>query len=300
MRLSVIAPVHNEEANIIPFYERVKKTADALDGVTAWDLLFVNNASDDGSLDQVLRLRERDSRVKVLTLSRNFGYHCAIVAGLTESVSDLYTIVDGDCEDPPELLAEFYSAIRRGAQVAYGIRSHRQEPHWLTLCRGLFYHINRWIADGDVELWMAEFTMITRQVRDAILVSRTTFPFLRSEIGYVGFKRVGIPYLRGKRQHGKSHYNILGMMRFAVGGFLAGSTFPLRVVLYTAAVMAVAFPLLVLWRSFTLVEAAAVGAILTFYFSLLALAMAALYLARTYKNVTARPLYVVDRERTFR
>ena len=300
MRLSIITPVHNEEANIAPFYARVKKVADALDGVTAWELLFVNNASEDGSLDQVRKLRERDPRVKVLTLSRNFGYHSAIVAGLTESTGDLYAIVDGDGEDPPELLAQFYAAIRGGAQVTYGIRSNRQEPRWLTLCRGLFYHINRWIADGDVELWMAEFTMITQQVREAILVSRTTFPFLRSEMGYVGFKRVGIPYLREKRRHGTSHYNVLGMMRFAVGGFLASSTFPLRLVLYTAAVMAVAFPLVTLWRSFTLVEAAAVGAILAFYFSLLALAMVALYLARTYKNVTARPLYVVDRERTFR
>src|ERR671937_661110 len=92
---------------------------------------------------------------------------------------------------------------------------------------------------------MAEVGMITRQVRDAIIAPRTTYVFLRAEIGYVGFTRVGVPYVRQSRTFGKTHYNVWNMTRFAVSGFLAGSTFPLRLVLYLATAAGVAYPAIV-------------------------------------------------------
>lgn len=299
MKLAVIVPVYNERANILPFYQRIRPVLESLPGLDDWNLVFVNDGSSDGSLDGILNLRSRDGRVKVITLARNFGYHSVLVAGLSQVESDLYAIVDVDCEDPPELLAQFHEALRNGAQVAYGIRSNREEPGLLTLGRKLFYHLNRRVADSEVIIWMAEFVMMTKQVRDAILAPHTTYPFLRAEIGYVGFKRVGVPYVRAGRQHGKTHYSLLRMTRFAVAGILSSSTFPLRLVLYLAAAIALLFPAAVFVLQLTSGQTVALAVLLCFYYLIVSIPLISIYLARTYKNVVSRPVFIIDKEETF-
>lgn len=299
MRLSVTVPVHNEETNIRPFVARITPVLDSLEGIEGWEVLFVNNGSADGTLHEILAVRQADSRVKVLTLARNFGYHAALVAGLSHGTGDLFSVIDVDCEDPPELLTDFYGAIRGGAQVAYGIRSNREEPALLTLCRKAFYRLNQWIADSEIVLWMAEFCMITRQVRDNILAPKTTFPFLRAEIGYVGFKRVGFSYRRAMRQRGKSHYHLLRMVTFAVGGLLSSSTFPLRLISYLAVAVALLYPAAAVLLRLSLDQAVKLAVILGFYFLLTSVPILALYLARAYKNGVARPVFVADKDQSF-
>jgi dolichol-phosphate mannosyltransferase len=296
--LAIIVPVHNELGNIAPFYERTSAVLESLAAVS-WQIVFVNDGSDDGSLERICEVRARDNRVKVITLSRDFGYHAVLLAGLSLVTADRYAMIDVDCEDPPELLRDFNAALEGGADVAYGIRSNRVEPAIVTFFRRLFYYLNREIADSDIVLWMAEFAMVSRQVRDAIIAPHTTYVFLRAEIGYVGFVRVGIPYVRGVRTSGKSHYNFFNMTRFAIAGFLASSTFPLRLILYVAVVIGLLFPLIAGLAGLGAAGIATLASVATFYFALLALSTIALYLARTYKNGVARPVFVVDKNKTF-
>ena len=152
-KLNVIVVVWNDAVHIAHFYERARSTLDGLSEVD-WGLVFVNNDSQDDSLARLLALRAADDRVGILTLSRNFGYHAALVAGLSTVEADLYAIVDVDCEDPPELLAGFLERIRGGSQLAYGIRSDRDEPWPMTLGRQLFYMVNRLLADSAMVMWM--------------------------------------------------------------------------------------------------------------------------------------------------
>jgi dolichol-phosphate mannosyltransferase len=296
--LAIIVPVHNELGNIAPFYERTRAVLESLPAVS-WQMVFVNDGSDDGSLERICEVRARDERVKVITLSRDFGYHAVLLAGLSMVTADRYAMIDVDCEDPPELLGEFHAALESGVDVAYGIRSNRMEPALVTFFRRLFYYINKGIADSDIVLWMAEFAMISRQVRDAIIAPHTTYVLLRAEIGYVGFVRVGIPYVRGVRTSGKSHYNFFKMTHFAIAGFLASSTFPLRLILYVAVVVGVLFPLVAVLAGLGAAGIATLASVATFYFALVALSTIALYLARTYKNGVARPVFVVDKNRTY-
>jgi len=294
--LAVIVPLYNELGNIAPFYDRTRGVLESL--AIDWRIVFVNDGSDDGSLDRIREIRARDDRVKVITLSRRFGYHAVLLAGLSLVEADRYAMIDVDCEDPPELLREFHTMVEGGADIAYGIRSNRDEPSIVTFFRRLFYYLNRSIADSEIVLWMAEFAMVTRQVRDTILMPRTTYVFLRAEIAYAGFTRVGIPYRRAARVLGKTHYNLWNMTRFALSGFLAGSTFPLRLILYVAVLVGVAFPAIVALFDLGAAGAVTLAAVGTLYFALFALATIALYLARTYKNGVARPVFVVDRTRT--
>ena len=295
-KLAVIVPCHNESANIDPFYESAKKVLDALP--LDWTILFVNDASADDTLDKILALRKADARVRVATLSRNFGYHCALVAGLSNANADLYAIVDVDGDDPPELLAKFHHAIEQGAHTVYGIRNERPEPAHIIFFRWLFYWVNQHIADGPIKLWMAEFGMFTRPVRDHILANKTTFPFLRAELAYVGLRMEGVPYARQARLRGTSHYNFWRMSMFAIGGFLASSTFPLRVSLYLSGGFAALYLLLLAALHLSLVEAGALAGVMSLAFLLLTIPMLALYLARTYKNVTGRPLFFLDPDRS--
>jgi glycosyltransferase involved in cell wall biosynthesis len=296
--LAVIVPVYNDVGNVEPFFDRARAVLDTLPQLSG-EIVFVNNGSTDGSFDRASELRRADPRVKVISLSRNFGYHAALLAGLTVVVADLYVMIDVDCEDPPELLAEFAKAIGDGADIAYGIRSNRIESAPVTFFRRIFYYVNRWIADSDIVVWMAEFVMVTRQVRDAMIAPHTTYVFLRAEIGYAGFVRVGIPYVRGVRTWGATHYNFWGMTRFAVAAFLASSTFPLRFILYLAAAAGILLPLVS--RLLGLGEAgiATLASVGTFYFALIALSTISLYLARTYKNGVARPVFIIDKNKTF-
>ena len=298
MRLNVIVPSYNEKQNVPYFYERARKTLEGL-GDIDWSIVFVNNSSHDGTLECVLGLREADPRVKIVTLSRNFGYHAALLAGLTAVDGDYYAIVDVDCEDPPELITEFYEAIKGGAQVVYGVRSNRDEPKLVTFARRLFYIANRKVADSEIVMWMGEFCMMTKQVRDAVLAPKSTFVSLRAELGHVGFPRVGLQYQRAKRKYGETHYNFWRMTVFAVASILSATTFPLRLVLYLGAALAVAFPVAVFALHLSTIATAAAAAVVSLYFLIISLPLLSLYMARTYKNVAQRATFVIDWSRTY-
>lgn len=297
MTLNVIVPARNERLNVPFFYGRARRTLESIPGLD-WSIVFINNASEDDTLEQVLALRAADPRVKIITLSRDFGYHAALVAGLSSVDSDCYAIVDVDCEDPPELLADFYASIQDGVQIAYGVRSNRDEPRLITFGRKLFYIANRRVADSDIVMWMGEFSMFTRQVRDAVLTAKTTFVSLRAEMGHVGFARKGFSYQRAKRTYGETHYNLWRMTVYAIASILSGTTFPLRLVLYLAAVVGVGFPVYVKLMKLTRLDTAVAAAVVSLYFLVIALPLIGLYLARTYKNVVGRPVFVIDQTRT--
>src|SRR5207247_4481524 len=116
--LAIIVPVHNELGNIAPFYERTSAVLESLPAIS-WKMVFVNDGSTDGSLERICELRTRDERVKVISLSRNFGYHAVLLAGLSLVTADRYAMIDVDCEDPPELLLDFQRATAGAADVVY-------------------------------------------------------------------------------------------------------------------------------------------------------------------------------------
>ena len=293
MKLHVIVPAKNERLNVPYFFERARPVLDQLN--VDWSIVFTNNASDDGTLEEMRKLRAIEPRVKIITLSRDFGYHAALLAGLSTIESDYYAIIDVDCEDPPELLPKFYEAIQQGAQLVYGIRSNRKEPALIAIGRKLFYVLNRRLADSDIVMWMGEFSMFTRQVRDALLIPKTTYLSVRAEMGYVGFAPVGIPYARAPRRFGETHYNLWRLFVFGIGSILSGTTFPLRLVFYLAALIAVGFPLTVWAARLSAGQAAILAAIIALYFLVIAVPLVSLYLARVYKNVVHRPLFVIDK-----
>jgi polyisoprenyl-phosphate glycosyltransferase len=295
--LSILTCVYNEEACLSHYYQRIVSVLNSIGTRFDTRVIFINNGSSDRSLVEIKNIINLDSRFGVITLTRNFGYQGALVCGISTIESDYYAIVDVDCEDPPEMLVKFAEEIDNGYQIVYGIRSNRDEPHIITWMRGQFYKCNKLIADTEIIIWMAEFSMFSRIVRDHLLKIHTTFPFLRTELAFLGFKRLGLDYRREARVAGKSHYNFFRMAQFAVGGILASTTLPLRMPFYIAPFFLLAFFITtIISRSISTL--AQVSVILTFLYLIFSVPFIALYLARTYKDIIARPLYVVDRNET--
>jgi dolichol-phosphate mannosyltransferase len=296
--VSIICPVYNEEASVPIFFDRLSSALDPLRGTFDFELIFMNNASSDGSLACITEIRKLHDWVHVITLSRNFGYQASLTCGLSNAVGDASVFIDVDCEDPPEMIPQFLDYWQRGYDVVYGQRDRRPESAAMVAGRKFFYRITRLIADNDFILDMAEFSLISRRVRDVCLYNRSTFPFIRNEIAYAGFRRHGISFERQQRVAGTTNYNFVRMTRFAIVGILSASTFPLRFSAYAATVLVplnlimAAVSLFVpdvRWQALILCNWASV---------LLSAGSISLYVARTYKDGINRPLYVIDRQLT--
>jgi len=299
MRLTIICPVYNE-ASVIPlFFARLAPVVKTLSVRYRVDVLFLNNASTDGTFDAIEVLRKEHPFVYVISMSANVGYQRSIECGLRNAKGDVMTFIDVDCEDPPEMILQFVHGYEQGYDIVYGERAARDENPIVSSLRKLFYRIVYSIRDEDFILDMAEFALLTAEVRDAIIRDQSSFPFIRSSIARVGFKRMGIPYRRQRRIAGKTHYNLLQMTIFAVAGILAASTLSLRLPIYV----------LPFWLVLTGVLGAAqiqtgnawlllVNALLACTYLGGTAAFIALYVARTYKNSLGRPNYVIHKRYT--
>jgi glycosyltransferase involved in cell wall biosynthesis len=300
--VTIVCPVFNEEESVGLFYERFTGALAGVEQKVRYELLFVNNRSTDRTLEIIRELGAKDPRVNHLTLSRNFGYQASITAGMHHARGDCVVNIDVDCEDPPELIPQFIERWLAGADIAYGIRQKREEFVLMHWARKLFYRLTRKLADHEIILDMAEFFLVDKRVRDYVLSSCSTFPFVRGQVGYVGFKREGIPYKRGRRIAGETHYNIWGAIRFGAAGILSSSTLTLRLLAYVGLLV---FPLDVIAAVALVVAGHAwpladlqlyLEAIVLVHLGWLVLGMGALglYLARLYKDNVGLPLYIVD------
>jgi len=306
--VSVVIPAFNEAVTLPLFYQQLCAALVPLESRVRFELLFVNNGSTDDTLAVLQGLRQTDPRVQIATLSRNFGYQAAITAGLKLARGAAVACIDSDGEDPPWVLAKFVETWLAGeADVVYGVRGKRPESAIMQAARKAFYRVARAIGDHEIVLDMAEFALLDGRVRDAVLTTRSTFPFVRGQVGYVGFRRIGINYDRARRLGGHSHYNLIRAAKFGLGGILSSSTFPLRLLAYTGAfLIPAALAALVL----VLVQASRLGghgpflwlgavAVVLLIWLVFGVGVLAIFVARVYKDQVALPLYVLDRTRSF-
>lgn len=297
--ISVICPAYNEQDNVQLFYDRITAVAAGLARRYDVEIIYMDNRSTDQTRDRILALAAHDQRVKLLSLSRNFGYQASVLCGMTHARGDASIVIDCDCEDPPELVAQFVAQWEAGYDVVYGIRDQRVEPAWILRMRGWFYWLLQKTADSDIVMHMAEFALVTREVRGHMLDNKTTFPFLRTEVGYVGFNRIGVPYVRQARVHGKTHYSLWRMTVFALGGILSSSTFLLRVAAYALGAL---LPLNLLLTVLFLFDVwpKALGLLIAIDLTYLValVGVIGVYVARIYKNGVSRPVYIVDWKRS--
>src|ERR1700722_16733334 len=297
--ITILCPVHNEDAVIPLFFRRIHSVMQRLSEHYSVDLVFLNNASQDHTPQEIAKIKDVWPSTYIITMSKNVGYHASLECGLRNVAGDLFVFIDVDCEDPPEMILDFVEKYEQGFDIVYGERVDRAESKLMKDARKIFYRLLRAVADDEIMLDMAEFSLFTKEVRDAILDENTSFPFLRASIARVGFRRAAIPFKRQKRIAGNTHYNLIKMTVFAAAGILSASTLFLRLPMYLLPFWLLSLLALgigyasthSLWMLVTafLLFALYVGATMAF---------TALYVARTYKNGLHRPNAFIDRSRS--
>ena len=300
--LSVVAPVYNEEELIEPF---VRRTCAAVADYT-FELVLVNDGSSDGTPALLDSIAERDPRVRVVHLSRNFGHQAALTAGLEHAVGDVVAMIDADLQDPPELIPTMVARWEEGSDVVYAVRKQREgETAFKLATASWFYKLFDKLAQVDLEPNSGDFRLLDRGALDALLSMTERSRFLRGMTVWVGFSQTAVSYERDARHAGETKYTLRRMLRFSLDAIASFSHLPLQVATYvgmlSAGVAFIAIPVVIALRiagsylpGFGSIT---IAILLLGGIQLIALGVIGEYVGRIYDEVKHRPLYIVREER---
>jgi dolichol-phosphate mannosyltransferase len=301
-RVSVAIPIYNEEA-VVP--ELVRRTSAVLDSLPGGphEIVFVDDGSSDGTLGMLEAAAERDPRIVVVELSRNFGHQTALAAALDQVSGDVVILMDGDLQDPPEAIPTLVDQYRQGYDVVYAQRVNRKEPWWLRMCYYVFYRLLAALSSIELPLDAGDFGLMSRRVVDEIRAMPEHHRYLRGLRTWVGFRQIGIPVERAARHVGRTKYSPLKLLKLASDGIFAFSIVPLRAAAILGAVAitcSLLFALYSLYAKFWLHVPQGFTAlifVITFLsgMNLFFLGIIGEYVGRVYEEAKARPHYVVRR-----
>jgi dolichol-phosphate mannosyltransferase len=272
--------------------------------VSSYEIVLVNDASTDDSWAIILSLASGDRRTKAIGLSRNFGHQLAITAGLDIAQGDAVVLMDGDLQDPPEVIEALYAKFREGFDVVYAQRRTREgETLWKKLTARMFYRLMRRITRLDIPVDTGDFRLMSRRVTDELRRLQEHSRFLRGLVTWVGYNQTAVLYDRAARSSGSTKFSTAKMLSFAFDGITSFSSQPLRI----ASQLGFFFSSLSLVVMFFLVYYALSGGpglvqgwtslIVSVLFlggvQLIAIGLLGEYIGRIYEEVKQRPLYVV-------
>ena len=236
--ISIVIPIYNEEENIDNLYARLTVSAPSWND--DYEILLVDDGSKDNSLAMMRAYAEKDSHVRVINLSRNFGHQPAISAGIQEAKGDAVVIMDGDLQDPPEELYRFLDKWREGYDVVYAVRTKRKEGFFKKVAYKTFYRMLAWISDIEIPLDSGDFCVMDRKVVNTIVHEMPEqVRFVRGLRAYAGFKQIGVTYERAERAAGEVKYTFKKLVELALDGLFGFSNFPLRMATYLGFLIAI-------------------------------------------------------------
>jgi len=229
--ITVVVPVYNESAVLAQFHERL---SGVLAGCAAdFRILYVDDGSEPAGLEALAALRERDPRVSVLELSRNFGKEVALSAGLEHAAGDAVILIDADLQDPPELIPEFIAGWREGYDMVYGQRRNRHgDPALKRVTAGGFYRLLDRLSDVEIPREVGDFRLLSRRAVDALLTLPERHRYMKGLYAWVGFPQKAVLYDREARAAGATKWNYWRLWNLALEGITSFSAAPLKAATY--------------------------------------------------------------------
>ena len=241
--LSLIAPVKDEEEAIAPFLARVAPILDGLFAEAgpegAWEILFVDDGSEDNTLAAILQAHQKDRRVRALSLSRNFGKEAALTAGLDHAAGQAVIPIDVDLQDPPEVIGAMLAKWRDGYEVVYGVRTNRESdslPKRLTA--EFYYRAHNYLSSDKIPEHAGDFRLLDRSVVDIIKQMPERNRFMKGLFAWSGFRQAAVEYERAPRAVGTTKFRYWKLWTLALDGLTSASTMPLRIWSYVGLVIA--------------------------------------------------------------
>lgn len=304
---SVVIPIHNEEENITELYRRLTIAIESLCteksySKGSYEIILVDDGSTDNSWQLIMKLREKDSRVKGISFSRNFGHHVAITAGLDYTRGKVVILMDGDLQDPPEEIPRLYEKYKEGYDVVYGLRQHRQDPIAKKITSFLFWWILKRFSGVDIPVGQTMLRILSKRLVDVIKEMREHARFIHGMIAWAGFNATTLEVKHNPRIKGKSKYNIPKMFRLAFHAVTSFSTVPLILATYIgfissliSLIVGIYFICLKIFYGVPILGYASIMVSIFFVggIQLLIFGMFGEYLGRIYQEVQKRPLYII-------
>lgn len=307
IEFSIVIPIYNEEENIPELYRRLTSVMEKLYAdysLTAnnYETILVDDGSTDSSWKIIKELHEKDSRVKGISFSRNFGHHIAITAGLDYAKGNAVILLDGDLQDPPEEIPKLYEKFREGYDLVYGIRKERYESFSKRMTSSLFWWILRKFSGVNMPSGQTMLRILNKNMVDILKNMREYARFIHGMMAWTGFNVTTLMVEHSPRVKGKSKYNIPRMFKLAFHAVTSFSTVPLRLAIYIGIASSfvsffvslyffyrkIIYNIPVLGYASIIVSIFFIGGI-----QLLMLGIFGEYLGRTYQEVQRRPLYIL-------
>jgi len=304
LKLDIVIPIYNEEENLGELQRRLRDVCNRIEGCD-WQVLYVNDGSADRSLSIMLEQHQADPRFKILDLSRNFGHQAAITAGLMQASGDVVVFMDGDLQDPPEVIPDLLETWRRGSQIVRAQRRSRKESGLRRLGFDAFHGIFKWVSDFPIPAQTGIFGLVGKQALDELkkLTEKNRFfPGLRS---WVGFEQGIVYYDRQERAGGEPKQSFKRLIKYALDAIFSFSYKPLKMMTTMGifiSTIGFALACFFILRRLLGIEIAQTGftTLVTLVLflggvQLIAIGLLGEYLARIYDEVKQRPLFIVRR-----
>ena len=302
-KISIVVSCYNEEKALPLFYEEAEKNIKEFENVE-FEYIFVNDGSTDNTLDVIKDLKNKDSKIKYVSFSRNFGKESAMYAGLEHATGDFVTLMDADLQDPPHLLKEMYKAVTEEGYDAVGTRrvTRKGEPVIRSFFARMFYKLINKISKVQMVDGARDYVLMTRQVVDAIVSLKEYNRFSKGLFNFVGFKTKWIEYENVKRVAGETKWSFWKLFKYAIEGITAFSTAPLTFASFLGLLFCIASFLLIIaiiiktlvlgdptsgWPSLVCIIFMVSG------IQLFSLGIIGQYLSKTYLEVKKRPIYII-------
>jgi dolichol-phosphate mannosyltransferase len=297
-KLSIIIACYKDAEAIPVMHKRIcdLNIADEIE----IEIIFVNDGSPDSSQMRLLEIAAKDSRVIGIKHTRNFGSQAAFLSGMKNSTGDAIVIMDGDLQDPPEMILDFIQYWQDGYEVVYGIRESREAPIYMQFFYKIFYRIFSKLSSFKVPKDAGDFSLMDRKVVNFLLSLQEREPFLRALRAYFGGKSVGVKYRRPERMFGKSTNSLLSNLGWASKGLVAVSRIPLNLV---AGISLITVPIfmgmliLIIFLNAQIRELIILFNIILsslFILNLIQSSVIAIYLGKVMEDTKQRPLFIVD------
>lgn len=285
MNLSVIVPLYNEHINIRVLRERLTASLQQVENCS-WSVLFVDDGSVDGSAEELAQICREDARFQLLVLSRNFGQMAALLAGLDHVDSEMVVLMDGDLQDPPELIPEMVKLWRGGAEVVVGERKSREADDWRNWSSQIFH----WIFDGwsGRHVDQGTFSLLDRRAVEAIRHLRESSSFFPGLRRWVGFRQQNLPYHRNHRLQGNPKQTPRRLFRYALDALFGFTRAPIYLVSAVSLLTGLAGLVCLAFQQFLYAAIAISVSLNTF-----CLVIIGGYVTRTLEQVRERPKYIV-------
>lgn len=303
MRVNIVVPVYQEGQNLFPLYQRLEKVISKVPHIH-WEYLFVNDGSRDNSFAVLKELASLDPKVKVLTLTRNFGKEIALSAGAHSASADAIICLDADLQHPPELIPEMVDEWQKGADVVIAVRSGMdEEPPLRRLGSFLFYRLMRWSSGLEFTPGTTDFRLIDKKVLNVFREMTERARLFRGLVDWMGFQRKNILFRAEARAGGNTSFSYTKLWQLAINSITSFSLFPLRITAYLGAAITMFSGILLirmLWAwvfssvvIFTPLAMVVVSNTFLMGIVLMAIGLVGFYIGTIHTEVINRPLYIV-------